>query len=190
MQNSVQKANNRVLNKSIITAVVMFGFGFLWVPIYDIFCDVTGLNGKTGRANEEQVEASNAVDEQRWVTVEFMANVSGGLAWDFKPMQRSMRVHPGQVNEASYLAINRSGKDIVGQAVPSVAPGVAAKHFQKTECFCFTQQLLKGGEEKQMPLRFVVDPALPSKVNTVTLAYTFFESKEQQMQTLETLGSL
>jgi len=169
-------ANNRVVKRLGIAAVLMFGFGFALVPLYDVFCDITGLNGKTGRIELEDA-LSQTVDEDRLVTVEFLGVVHSDLPWDFKPMVRKIRVHPGEVTEVNYYATNKADNAVTGQAVPSVAPGKAAKYFSKTECFCFTRQLLEPGEGKEMPLRFVVDPGLPESVKTLSLSYTFYQAE-------------
>jgi len=153
----------------------MFGFGFALIPLYSVFCVLTGINGKTGRI-EQSAASQGGVDETRWVTVNFVANVND-VAWDFGPIERQVRVHPGELKKVVFYAENRSGRDMVGQAVPSLSPGEAAKYFKKTECFCFSQQPLKAGERKDMPVRFVIDPDLPKNIRTVTLAYTFFESR-------------
>ena len=138
-------ANSKVVKRLSIAAVAMFGFGFALVPLYDVFCEVTGLNGKTGRIEQEEA-LGQTVDEDREVTVEFLATVHSDLPWEFKPMVRKVRVHPGEVTEINYFARNNTGEVVTGQAVPSVAPGQAAKYFSKTECFCFTRQALGPGE--------------------------------------------
>lgn len=171
-------ANRRVAKRLLVAALAMFGFGFALVPLYDVFCDITGINGKTGRLEREQA-LSSKVDEERMVTVEFLASVNGELPWDFKPTTRRIKVHPGAVTEVSYTARNRTAETVVGQAVPSVAPGLAAKYFNKTECFCFTRQTLGPEEEKEMPLRFVVDPELPEEIGTLSLSYTFFQARDE-----------
>ena len=170
-------ANRRIVKRLLLAVVAMFGFGFALVPLYDVFCDITGINGKTGRLEREQA-LSQEVDEERLVTVEFLASVNGDLPWDFRPTIRRIKVHPGAVTEVTYTARNRTAEAVVGQAVPSVAPGLAAKYFSKTECFCFTLQTLGPEEEKDMPLRFVVDPDLPKDIGTVSLSYTFFQAKD------------
>ena len=172
-------ANSRVVKRLAIAAACMFGFGFALVPLYDVFCEVTGLNGKTGRMEQEEA-LSKTVDEEREVTVEFLATVHSDLPWEFKPMVRKIRVHPGEVTEVNYFARNIAGEVVTGQAVPSVAPGQAAKYFSKTECFCFTRQALGPGEGKEMPLRFIVDPELPENVRTVSLSYTFDPAKPEE----------
>ncbi len=176
-QAEIRKATRGLVARLTLVAVGMFGFGFALVPLYDVFCDLTGINGKTGRVDQASAEATQ-VDESRWVTVEFVANVSSGLPWTFRPEERRIRVHPGEVAETVFFARNATSVDGVGQAVPSVAPSLAAKYFSKTECFCFSQQPLNAGELKEMPVKFIVDPRLPKDITTITLAYTFFESKQ------------
>jgi cytochrome c oxidase assembly protein subunit 11 len=171
-----KQANQRVVKRLGIAALLMFGFGFAMVPLYDVFCDITGINGKTGRIAQEEA-LSQQVDEDRLVTVEFLATVHSDLPWEFKPMVRKIKVHPGEITEVNYYARNKTDKLVAGQAVPSLAPGLAAKYFNKTECFCFTRQTLGPGEGKEMPLRFVVDPALPDNVRTVSLSYTFYQTE-------------
>ena len=167
------QANRRIVSRLGLVVLAMFGFGFALVPLYDVFCDITGLNGKTGRIGVEEV-LSGQVDESREVTVEFVASVNSDLPWEIKPMVRRVRVHPGEVTEVKYSAHNTTGETVIGQAVPSLVPGLASKYFNKTECFCFTQQTLEAGEYKEMPLRFIVDPELPEDVSSVALSYTFF----------------
>jgi cytochrome c oxidase assembly protein subunit 11 len=172
-------ANTRVVRRLGIAAVAMFGFGFAMVPLYDVFCDITGINGKTGRI-EQEAALSQEVDEDRLVTVEFLAIVNSKLPWEFRPMIRRIKVHPGEVTEVNYFARNKTDKLVAGQAIPSLAPGLAAKYFNKTECFCFSRQTLQPGESKEMPLRFVVDPQLPEEIRTVSLSYTFFPAGDEK----------
>ncbi|MCG2634325.1 MAG: cytochrome c oxidase assembly protein [Gammaproteobacteria bacterium] len=172
-----QRSNRTLVRRLLLVVVAMFGFGFALVPLYDVFCDVTGINGKTNRVAEQA--DGLVVDQTRWVTVEFVGSVQSDLPWSFGPNDVKMRVHPGQLSETTYYAENLSDRAIIGQAVPSVAPGVAAKYFRKIECFCFSQQELAAGARRDMPVRFVVEPGLPPEIGTVTLSYTFFESKNQ-----------
>jgi cytochrome c oxidase assembly protein subunit 11 len=170
--------NIRLALKLGATAVAMFGFGYALVPLYDVFCEITGLNGKTGVVDAADARAS-VVDDSRLVTVEFDSNVNGALPWRFGPMQKNVQVHPGQITEVLYFAENTSDRPVVGQAVPSVAPTPASVYFNKTECFCFTQQTLAPGERRIMPVRFIVDPDMPGRYTTLTLSYTFFEAPAQ-----------
>lgn len=163
--------------KLAAVAVGMFAFGYALVPFYDVICRVTGLNGKTARA---EANVKEAIDETRWITVEFTGNAMDGLPWDFHPMQKSVRVHPGEIREIAYEARNAAGETIVGQAVPSVAPSRAASYMKKIECFCFSQQKLAAGEKRVMPVRFFVDRDIPKDVTTLTLSYAFFNTNPTQ----------
>ena len=173
------KVNRRLALKLGIVALAMFGFGYALAPMYDFMCQALGLNGKTGRV-EAPVAAAKPVDASRTVTVEFTGLATTGLPWEFKPMTRKLEVHPGATQEVKYWVRNTGNETITGQAVPSVAPGVTAAHFKKIECFCFSQQTLKPGEAREMPVRFVVDPALDKNVQTITLSYTFFNTDKAQ----------
>lgn len=183
-----KQANLRVVKRLGVAALLMFGFGFALVPLYDVFCDITGINGKTGRIELEQA-LSQTVDMDREVTVEFLATVHSDLPWEFRPVVKKIKVHPGEVTEVNYYARNMTNAVITGQAVPSLAPGLAAKYFSKTECFCFTRQALGPGEAKEMPLRFIVDPELPENVRTVSLSYTFFQAKPEAAGSEISMGS-
>ena len=166
-----EQANRRMLGKLSVVAVAMFGFGFALVPFYKKLCEVTGINNLVKPAAAVE---NTQVDTSRWVTLEFDANTHG-LPWQFAPLQRTLRVHPGEMVHVSYEIRNTGAAEIVGQAIPSYGPKFAAEHVKKLECFCFTQQTLAPGEVRQMPVQFVVDPALPRGIDTITLSYTFFE---------------
>ncbi|MGE0485073.1 MAG: cytochrome c oxidase assembly protein [Gammaproteobacteria bacterium] len=170
-----QAANRRTARKLLVVTCVMFGFGYALVPLYDVFCEVTGLNGKTGRLSEAQA-AALTVDDNRLVTVEFVTSVNAGMPWEFHPVVNTIQVHPGAETVVEFEATNYAQWPVIGNAVPSVSPNTAARYFSKTECFCFTQQQLEAGETRQMPVRFVVDPKLPEDISVLTLGYTFFES--------------
>ncbi len=172
----LKRANRRTVTRLLLATVVMFGFGYALVPLYDVFCEITGLNGKTGRLSAEQA-TQTTVDESRTVTVEFVTSVNAGMPWEFRPLVNKVQVHPGAETVVEFEAVNTAQWPITGNAVPSVAPNAAARYFSKTECFCFTQQSLAAGEARTMPVRFVVDPKLPANVTVLTLAYTFFESQ-------------
>jgi cytochrome c oxidase assembly protein subunit 11 len=171
-----EQAKKRTLRQTLLVVSGMFGFVFALVPLYDVLCDVTGLNGKT--RNERAYVADVGPDLSRTVTVEFLASVNQSMPWDFRPSVTRMKVHPGEVNQTSFFARNRTAGSMIGQAIPSVTPGLAALHFKKTECFCFTEQKFAPGEEREMPLVFMVDRDLPENISTVTLAYTFFDKQK------------
>jgi cytochrome c oxidase assembly protein subunit 11 len=164
--------NNSALKLAIIP-LLMFGFGFALVPLYDVFCDITGLNGKTGRVEASEINIDQ-VDRSRTIEVRFLANTNTGLPWSFEPLVKKMEVHPGQVYEAVYRVRSASARKTLGQAVPSVSPGLAAQHFNKTECFCFTQQELEARETRDMPIRFIIGTEISEDIEQITLSYTFF----------------
>lgn len=149
----------------------MFFFGFALVPLYDIFCDLTGLGGRTADA---PMQAEERVDAARTVRVEFVASVGAAAPWEFRPISSSMRIHPGEIREATFHARNLTQQSLSGQAVPSVAPGLAARHFKKIDCFCFTTQPFAPDEERELKLVFMLDPALPEHMDVVSLSYTLF----------------
>jgi cytochrome c oxidase assembly protein subunit 11 len=169
---TLARDNRRMLTKLAVVAGLMFGFGYALVPMYRSICEALGINvlsstEKKGAPNSSQVDFS------RSITVEFDANARG--PWDFKPAQRSVQVHPGELTTVMYEFRNVQDRTMSAQAIPSYAPTQAAAHFNKVECFCFSQWTLKPGESKQWPVVFVVDPKLPKDVTTITLSYTFFE---------------
>ena len=162
--------NRRMLVKLAVFAVVMFGFGFALVPFYKAICEVTGITNLL----QPDEPLNTQVDTSRLVTVELDANTRG-LPWSFSPQTRSVTVHPGELVQVVYEVRNQSDNPMVGQAIPSYGPKVAGAYFRKMECFCFSKQELGAKEAKQLPVVFVVDPALPKEVGTLTLSYTFFE---------------
>jgi cytochrome c oxidase assembly protein subunit 11 len=167
---------SRTLRKIALVAAGSFVFAFSLVPLYNAACEkVFGIKLEKGPAGEAQL-AGTKPDEKRVVRIQFDATVNSKLAWDFKPVQSSMEVHPGRQYEAMFEARNRAGEAIVGNAAPSIAPNQASGYFAKTECFCFTEQRLAAGERRLMPVRFIVNPSLPGDVGTITLSYTFYRN--------------
>ena len=175
---SASSSHSRRIRRSAcrlaVVVVAMFGFGYALVPLYDIFCEVTGLGGRTGVVQAGTLP--DRVDESRLVTVSFDATVNSALRWELAPSQLEMKVHPGRLYKTYYVARNLSPRPSVGRAVPSVAPALASKYFDKTECFCFTSQHLEAGEEREMPVHFVVSNQLPDRVEALTLSYIFFDA--------------
>jgi len=166
----------RTLKRIALISAGSFVFAFSLVPLYDAACEkVFGIKLERGAAGAQQV-AGMKPDAKRTIHVQFDGTVNSKLPWDFKPMQLSMDVHPGQQYEAMFVARNRAAEAIVGNAAPSIAPNQASGFFSKTECFCFTEQMLKPGEERLMPVRFIVNPSLPQDVATITLSYTFYRN--------------
>ncbi len=156
----------------LLLAVGMFGFAFALVPLYNIFCEITGLNGKTSAQAATSAPASQNVGRE--VTIEFLAHVGRGMPWEFRPTQGRLRVRLGEINETTFYVRNFASQAVTGQAVPSVTPGQAARYLHKIECFCFTQQTLDAGEEMEMPVKFYMAEDLPAEVSTLTLSYTLF----------------
>jgi len=182
MNEDRQKANKRTVRKLSLAAVGMVIFALFGLPaLYTLICDLTGLGGRTGRIETEQALAERP-DMTRLIKIEFDANVNADLPWEFRPLTKRIEVHPGEVATVSYYAKNLSNRTIIGQAIPAVSPFKVAKYFNKTECFCFSQQKFGPGEDKVMPLRFIVDPDLPKNVNTITLSYTFFDTKQSGVE--------
>ena len=174
--NAPTQRNRGVLKVALIVTGCAFLFGFAMVPIYRIACEhVFGIKLAEGAASEAKA-ASLSVDESRIVRVQFISSVNSKLPWKFAAEVPSVEVHPGVLTEAWFDATNDAAEPIVGNAVPSVAPNVASLYFNKTECFCFTEQLLKPGESRRMPVRFIVDPKLPKEISELTLSYTFYEN--------------
>jgi cytochrome c oxidase assembly protein subunit 11 len=171
MNKEIHADNRRLLAKLLVVAGIMFGFGYALVPFYQKICEVTGINNLL---NADEPLRSTQVDPARSITVEFDANTHG-LPWRFSPGQASVTVHPGELVHVTYLVRNELGRAVTGQAIPSYAPQLAGQHFRKLDCFCFARQTLGPGEAKEMPVVFVIDPALPKEVHTITLSYTFFE---------------
>ncbi len=174
--------NLKMMGKLVLIAGGMFAFGYALIPIYKHICEATGINILSlserrvpgGASTGSEVKLGNSqVDTSRTITVEFDANARG--PWAFKPAQRSIQVHPGELATVMYEFQNVQDRRMAAQAIPSYAPRQAAAHFNKLECFCFRQYTLEPGEKRQWPVSFVVDSKLSRDVKTITLSYTFFE---------------
>lgn len=177
MDTTTAEKNRRLLLRLGGVVVGMFVFAvFVMPPLYDAFCEITGLNGKTsGKA----AAAPTVVDSSRSVTMEFLVATDKALPWDFRYETPALKVSPGQITRTTFYVQNREQRAIVGRAVPSISPNEAARYVKKTECFCFREQQLAAGEGKAMPMIFYVDPALPKHITTVTLSYKFYNLTDQ-----------
>jgi cytochrome c oxidase assembly protein subunit 11 len=173
---SAKQQSNRLVKRLLLAVFAMFGFGFALVPLYDVFCDITGLNGKTNTSSAAYT--ADGIDNSRTIKVQFISRNAQGMPWQFEPMISEVNVHPGETKIIKFYAKNNAKIDLVGQAVPSLSPGIAAAYFQKIECFCFTQQPLKAQEEVEMALQFYIDGDLPEDISTVTLSYTLYNVTE------------
>ena len=166
---------SKTIKRIALISVGSFVFAFSMVPLYNVACEkVFGIKLERGPTGAQQIAGMKKSDAKRTVRIQFDGTVNSRLPWTFSPKQLSLDVHPGQQYEAMFVARNTSNEAIVGNAAPSIAPNQASGFFTKTECFCFTQQMLKPGEERLMPVRFIVNPSLPSDVGTITLSYTFY----------------
>ena len=169
-----QISNGALTLRLLGFTVAMFAFGFLVLPpLYDAFCDITGFGGRT---NTQAAVVTEAPDPNRTIRIEFATTVNEYAPWEFTADVDSMDVHPGKLYYATFTAKNLDNESKVAQAVPSVAPISANKHFKKIECFCFESQTFAASEQRAMPLQFIVDPELPAYVDTITLQYTFFDT--------------
>ncbi|NVK55815.1 MAG: cytochrome c oxidase assembly protein [Alteromonadaceae bacterium] len=166
-------SNSALVTKLVVIVAGMFAFGFALVPLYDVFCDITGINGKTNTT--AAVFNAAEVDESRTVTVEFITRTHTGMPWEFRAQTKRVKVHPGELNMVEFYVRNPASRDMVAQAIPSVSPGQAALYLNKTECFCFNSQPLVAGGESLMPMRFYVDPQLPDDITYFTVQYTLFD---------------
>ncbi len=159
----------------LLVVAAMFGFGYALVPLYGLICDVTGLNGQN-QGLTLSATVAEAPDPSRTIRVEFLTTVNNNLPWEFTAQQSSVDVHPGEFATVYFEAKNNGDHDVIAQATPSVVPWEAAEFVRKTECFCFSPQPFAKGEHKLMPVRFLIDPAVPADVDTITLSYTFFDA--------------
>lgn len=178
------KNHTRTVRNLLLSTVLMFGFGFALVPLYDVFCEVTGLNGKI--TNTGPVKTAMSEDSSRSIRVQMIAINNEAMPWTFAPQDHLITVHPGETRQTAYLAHNPTNRHMVAQAIPSVSPSEAAQYLHKVNCFCFDRQPLNANEQREMPLLFVIDPALPKHINTLTLSYTLFDitATEQASVTL------
>lgn len=171
MSPSLHERNKIMLRKLAVVAVMMFGFGFALVPIYEKICQVTGIN-QLVRKDEP---TSTQIDTSRTVTIQFDSNVRSDIAWELRPLQRQVKAHPGELVHVVYELKNPTDVTAEGQAIPSYGPQVAGQYVKKLDCFCFSKQPIPAGETRRLPVVFVLDPSLPRDVSVITMSYTMFE---------------
>ena len=177
----------RIVRRLVLVAVGMFGFGFAMWPLYTVFCDLTGFGGR----GIQVAEGGQALEKSdRQVKIRFDATVNSGLPWLFQAQQKSATVTLGEMSEALYLAMNPSDEPIAGRAIYNVTPPEASLYFVKTECFCFTEQVLQGNESKEMPVYYFIQSDLPEHIKEITLSYTFFRDKNATAEALASTGGL
>ncbi|GFE75570.1 MULTISPECIES: cytochrome c oxidase assembly protein [Novosphingobium] len=183
-----RRSNRRVGLIALSMALLMLGLGYASVPLYRIFCQVTGYGGTTQRADETKAAGVQVTD--RTMSIRFDANVERGMPWQFKPLQRTDTVTIGERDMALFWAKNDSDKVITGTASFNVEPEQAARYFNKIQCFCFTEQTLQPGEAVKMPVIYYVDPAILNDpdnkdVEQITLSYTFHVTSVSDAKTLD-----
>ena len=181
-QNSTEgKTHRNTVVKLMTVAVCMFGFGFAMVPLYEVFCDVTGLGGRSVQVADN---GDQAVASDREIGIRFLATTNSGLPWEFEPSVKSATVKLGEMSETLYLAMNTSEQPLLGHATYNVVPAEASLYFVKTECFCFTQQLLLAQESREMPVYYYVQADLPEDIKEITLSYTFYPNDDKEALSL------
>ena len=168
-----RKENARLTWKLLGFAAGSFAFGFALIPLFDVLCDLTGFGNQKALVEERAVV--ERPDDSRSITIDFIAELPTVGNWEFRPVVATMEVHPGRLYQTEFIAHNLTGREQIAQAVPNVAPGRAAGYFRKTECFCFTPQKFAVNEQRPMPVRFVIDPAIPRSVDRITLSYIFYD---------------
>jgi cytochrome c oxidase assembly protein subunit 11 len=173
----LERANRNLTWKLLAIAAGSFAFGFALVPLYYTLCSITGYGDRTKLL--QQVAAIERPQTDRTVTVEFLANVASAGTFEFRPVVRTVQVHPGQLFTAQFYAHNLSGRATTAQAVPDIAPSEVAAYFHKTECFCFSPQQFALDEGRELPVRFIIDPSLPRHIDLITLAYTFYDESSR-----------
>ncbi|MGZ5012410.1 MAG: cytochrome c oxidase assembly protein [Methylobacter sp.] len=180
MKEGVTQKNAKLVRILVFVVLGMFGFGYALVPLYDVLCDITGLNGKVESSAIKEV--GYEVDKNREITVEFMTALNETTPMVFRSEIKKLKVHPGEYYTVNFYAENKTDKVMIARAIPSISPGLVAEFFKKTECFCFSEQTFKAREGRTMPVRFVVNPEIPKEYKTITLAYTFFDNTETSVK--------
>jgi len=181
---SDRRWRNRITVLALLGVIgVMVGLDIASVPLYRLFCAVTGYNGTTQRAAEAPRDEASG----KLVTVRFNADIAPDVGWEFRPLVASVQVHPGEERTVAYRAVNKSRAGVTGTATYNVTPNKVGLYFNKIQCFCFTRQHLDPGESKELTVTFFVDPDIATDpntrdVDTITLSYTMFRAKEQEQQ--------
>ena len=174
MQEQKQQKNiTRTVVMTSLLVVGMFGFAFALVPLYNLYCDIAGINSVFTQEKRIRIDASDSeIDKSRLIKLEFDATINGDLDVEFKPTMRSTKVHPGETMQTAYVLKNNTDQVLTTQSIPGVTPWQATEYLKKVECFCFDTQTLQPGETKEMGLTYIIDPDLPAQYTTVTLSYT------------------
>ena len=179
MSDNLGKKNKRLALTLLLVAVAMFGFGYALVPIYDVLCEWKWIERDRPDDIKKVPETAYKVDLNREITVEFMTTLNESTPMAFRPERKLIIVHPGEYHTVNFYAENKTDKVMIARAIASFSPAVTSSYFEKTQCFCFSEQTFKAKEAKTMPMRFVINPELPEQYKTITLSYTFFDNTER-----------
>ena len=175
-ENKKNAENRSLVARLLVAAGSMFLFGFALVPLYDIFCEVTGIRSPIVASDASQIEEQPQLS--RTIRLEMIANTNGTAPWEFAPSQDTADVQTGVMQDVTYSARNLAGRALIGVATPDIRPAEAAKYFRKVECFCFDEQSFEANETRDLMVRFYIEPDLPAHIDTITLAYTMFAGPE------------
>jgi cytochrome c oxidase assembly protein subunit 11 len=181
MSDDISKKNARLARTLVLVAVGMFGFGYALVPIYDVLCEWKWIERDRPDDLKKVSETAYKVDMSREITVEFMTTLNESTQMEFYTEKKHIKVHPGEYHTVNFYAKNKTDKPMVARAIASFSPALTSTYFEKTECFCFSEQTFQAKEAKTMPMRFVINPELPKQYETITLSYTFFDNTEKSL---------
>ena len=171
----------KTLKRLLVAVPLMFAFGFALVPLYDVFCEVTGINGKVFQSKDVE---KLVIEDGRPIGLQFISTNNENMPWVFTPSEEAMTISTGKYYTATFYVKNTTNKKMTAQAVPSVAPSNAASHLKKLECFCFEQQVLMPGEEALLPVKLLVSNELPKNIKNIILSYTIFDITEYEDDSL------
>jgi len=169
----LEQKNKKTVRALVLLVFVMFLFAVALIPLYDILCEITGINGKT---KQNSVALNYAVDAEREITLEFITSLGSGTNLAFKADKYEVKLHPGEVVKMGFTATNKTDQRITAKANPSVTPGPSVAYVKNTECFCFDTQVFEAGETKHLEVQIVINPALPEHYKRLTFGLTFFDT--------------
>ena len=182
MREDLGKKNLKLARTLLLVAVAMFGFGYALVPIYDVLCEWKWIERDRPDDIKKVPDVAYKVDMSREITIEFMTTLNESTPMEFRAEKKQLIVHPGEYHTVNFYAENKTDKVMLARAIASFSPAVTSSYFEKTECFCFSEQTFKAKEAKTMPMRFVINPELPEQYKTITLSYTFFDNTEKSIR--------
>lgn len=173
MNADLERKNKKTVRALVFLVLMMFLFAVALIPLYDILCEITGINGKT---KQDSAVLNYTIDTQREITVEFITSLGAGTNLAFKADKYELKVHPSEVISMGFTASNKIDQRMTAKAVPSVTPGPSVSYVKNTECFCFDTQVFEAGETKHLKVQIVINPALPERYKRLTFGLTFFDT--------------